>query len=197
MWVLGCSSGGRAWDWHATETGSAPWCGKGFFSQESTFRLSYGVRTPPCAIAYIYTSAHVKDPIVHVRVRLIMEIQKHLVCIVGWVVWLCRSWLSPGKATQVSHWSNPIWTIRLHEKWGSHCHPADLEVVCRGGIWLLDSQKGEHFLYFLFTGVLHGGSSDVNAELHPYSCAVSTLTEGGGDGLIVHYWLMTRCGHWS
>ena len=39
-------------------------------------RLSYGVRTPPCAIAFIYIHAHVKDPVVHVRVRWIMETLK-------------------------------------------------------------------------------------------------------------------------
>ena len=38
-------------------------------------RLSYGVRTPPCAIACINTCAHVKDPVVHVRVRWIVETQ--------------------------------------------------------------------------------------------------------------------------
>ena len=31
-------------------------------------RLSYGVRTPPCAIACNYDCVHVKDPVVHVRV---------------------------------------------------------------------------------------------------------------------------------
>ena len=32
-------------------------------------RLSYGVRTPPCAIACINVCADVKDPVVHVRAR--------------------------------------------------------------------------------------------------------------------------------
>ena len=35
-------------------------------------RLSYGVRTPPCAIACINICAHVHDPVVHVRVRWIV-----------------------------------------------------------------------------------------------------------------------------
>ena len=35
-------------------------------------RVSYGVRTPPCVIACILICAHVKDPVVHVRVRWIM-----------------------------------------------------------------------------------------------------------------------------
>ena len=50
------------------------------FSPKVNFqcRLSYGVRTPPCAIACINTCAHVKDPVVHVRVRWIMETLKHL-----------------------------------------------------------------------------------------------------------------------
>ena len=35
-------------------------------------RLSYGVCTSPCAIASIYINVHVKDPVVHVRVRWVM-----------------------------------------------------------------------------------------------------------------------------
>ena len=39
-------------------------------------RLSFGVRTPLCAIACIINiCAHVKDPVVHVRVRWIMAAQ--------------------------------------------------------------------------------------------------------------------------
>ena len=56
--------------------------------------------------------AHVKDPVVHVRVRWIMETLKHPACTVGWVTRLCRSWLSPGKATRISHGRNPTGTIR-------------------------------------------------------------------------------------
>ena len=48
-------------------------------------RLSYGVRTPPCAITCIYICAHVEDPVVHVRVRWITEALKHPACTVGWV----------------------------------------------------------------------------------------------------------------
>ena len=36
-------------------------------------RLSYAVRTPPCAITCINICAHVRDPVVHVRVRGIIE----------------------------------------------------------------------------------------------------------------------------
>ena len=76
-------------------------------------RLSYGVRAPPCAIACIYSCAHVKDPIVHVRVGWIIETLKHPVCSLGRVARLCRSWPSPGKAIRISHWRNPIGTIQL------------------------------------------------------------------------------------
>ena len=34
-------------------------------------------------------------------------------CIVGWVARLCRSWLSPGKATRISDGRNPTGTILL------------------------------------------------------------------------------------
>ena len=74
-------------------------------------RLSQGVRTPLCAIAYINTCAHVKDRVVCVRVRCIMETLKHPARTVGWVARLCRSWLSPGKATQISHGRSPNGTI--------------------------------------------------------------------------------------
>ena len=42
---------------------------RGFFSQSqlSRCRLSYGVRTPPWAVACIHICAHVKDPVVHVK----------------------------------------------------------------------------------------------------------------------------------
>ena len=62
-------------------------------------RLCYGVGAPPCAIACIYICEHVKDPVVHVKVRWIMETLKHPACTGGWAARLCLSWLSPGKAT--------------------------------------------------------------------------------------------------
>ena len=40
-------------------------------------RFFYGVRTPPCASACINICGHVKDPVVHVRVRLMKETLKH------------------------------------------------------------------------------------------------------------------------
>ena len=68
----------------------------------------------PCACTYI--CAHVKDPVVHVRVRWIMETLKRSTCRVIWVARLCRSWLSPGKATRIFHGRNPIGTIQLLKK---------------------------------------------------------------------------------
>ena len=76
-------------------------------------RLSYGVRTLPCAIACIYIHAHVKDPVVHIRVWWTMETLKHPACTVALVARLCRSWLSPGKPTRISHKRNLIGTIQL------------------------------------------------------------------------------------
>ena len=43
-------------------------------------RLSYGVRTPSSATACLSICTHVKDPVVHVRVRWIMETLKHPAC---------------------------------------------------------------------------------------------------------------------
>ena len=71
-------------------------------------RFSYGTCTPLCACINI--CVHVKDPVVHVRVLWIMETLKHSACTVGWVAQLCCSWLSPGKATQISHGRDPIGT---------------------------------------------------------------------------------------
>ena len=76
-------------------------------------RLSYGVCTPPCAIACIYVCEPVKDPIVHVRVWWIIKNTKTPRYTVGWVARLCRGWLSPEKATRTSYGRNPIGTIQL------------------------------------------------------------------------------------
>ena len=82
----GCSSVGRASDRHAADAGSIPRCGKGFFFQINfQCRLSYGVRTLPRSIACINFCAFVKDLVVYVRVRWIMETLKHPACNVGWV----------------------------------------------------------------------------------------------------------------
>ena len=71
-------------------------------------RLSYGVRTSPVCNHMHYICAHVEDPVVHVRVRWIMETLKHPACTVGWVAQLYCSWLSSRKATQISQVKNPI-----------------------------------------------------------------------------------------
>ena len=76
-------------------------------------RLSYGVRTPPCAIECIYICAHVKDPLVCVRVRWTMETLKHPACTLGCVARFCRNWLSPGKTTRSFYGRNAIGTIQL------------------------------------------------------------------------------------
>ena len=65
--------------------------------------------TPPCAIACIYICAHVKDPVVPVRLRW----KYGNTSIVGWVARLCCSWRSPGKATRIFHGRNPIGTAQL------------------------------------------------------------------------------------
>ena len=106
----------RASDRHAAGAGSIPRCGKGFFSQsqlsvQTLLRCSYTL----CAIACIYICAHVKDPVVHVRVRWIMETLKHPACTLGWVARLCCSWLSPGKPTRIFYGRNPIGTIQLQK----------------------------------------------------------------------------------
>ena len=56
------------------------------FSPRVNFQcgLSDGVRTPPCSIAGINICVHVKNPLVHVSVRWIMESLKHPECTVGW-----------------------------------------------------------------------------------------------------------------
>ena len=82
----GCRTAGRASDRHAANAGSIPRCGKGLFFHRGNFqcRLSYGVRTPPCSIACIHICAHVKDPVVGVRVRWIKEIlnnTQHVPCV--------------------------------------------------------------------------------------------------------------------
>ena len=79
-------------------------------------RLSYCVRAPQSVIACTDICAHVKDPVVNVRVRWIRETLKHPVCTVGWVALLCRSWLSPGKATRFSYGRNLSNNIIVEKK---------------------------------------------------------------------------------
>ena len=77
-----------------------PGAARDFFSlPESTFgadSLTVSVH-PPCAIVCTNIRVHVKDPVVHVRVRWMMETRKYPACTAGWIARLCRSWFSPGK----------------------------------------------------------------------------------------------------
>ena len=105
----GCSSVGRASDRHAADAGSIPRCGKGFFShRQLSVQTLYDVRTPPCAIACSNICGHVKDPVVHVRVRWITVPPKHPTCTVGWVARLCRSCLSLRKRPEFPTGEIPI-----------------------------------------------------------------------------------------
>ena len=93
-----------------------PGAARDFFSQRQlSVRLSYGVRTPPCAIACINICAPVKDYVVHVGVRWIVKTLKHPACTVGQVARLCCSWLSQGKATRISDGKNPNGAIQKYE----------------------------------------------------------------------------------
>ena len=77
-------------------------------------RLSYRCPyTPLCAIACFYICVHVIDPVVHARVRWIMETLKRPACTLGWVARLCRRWLFLGKAIRLSRRRNPIGTIQM------------------------------------------------------------------------------------
>ena len=76
-------------------------------------RLSYRVHTLLCAITCIYSCAHIKDPVVHVRVWWIKETLEDPACLEGCVVRLYGSWLSLGKATPISHGRNPVGMTEL------------------------------------------------------------------------------------
>ena len=67
---------------------------------------------PLCAMACIYTCAHIKDPIVHVRVWWIVETLKHLAGTIGWVAQLSQV-AFPGEGNlnfpwEKSHWDNTV-----------------------------------------------------------------------------------------
>ena len=70
---------------------------------------------------------HVKDPVVHVRVWWIIETLKHPACTVSWVARLCRSWLSPRKATRISYGKKiPLGQYSCKKlKRKTHTHAAD------------------------------------------------------------------------
>ena len=81
-------------------------CSKGFFFPRGNFqcRLSHDVCTPMCATACINICAHVKDPVVHVRVRWIMETLKHPACTVHWVVRLLLQLVFLGESNSNFQW---------------------------------------------------------------------------------------------
>ena len=69
-------------------------------------RLSYDVRTPLCAVACIYICAHVKDPVVHVRVRWMKETLKTPSMHRRLGSATLSQLAFPGKATRISHGRN-------------------------------------------------------------------------------------------
>ena len=76
--------------------------------------------------AYERSRTHVKDPVVHVKVRWIMETRKSPACTLMsycWVARLCCIWLSLGKATRISHgrnfhWDNKVYNTKTYFKRG-------------------------------------------------------------------------------
>ena len=59
---------------------------QGIFLPESTFSAdSFMVSVHPRVQSRSFICAHVKDPVVHVRVQRITETLKHPACTVGWV----------------------------------------------------------------------------------------------------------------
>ena len=99
----------RASDRHTADAGSIPRCGKGFFARSPlSVQTLLRVSLHPCAITCIDICAHVKDPVVHVKVRWIMETLKHPARTVGWVARLCRSWLSRGRQPEFPMGEIPV-----------------------------------------------------------------------------------------
>ena len=103
----GCSSVGRASDRHTTDAGSISRCDEGFFSRSQlwvqTLLLEF---VHPRVQLHALTSAHVKDPVVLVRVPWIRATLKHLACTGG----LGSSTLSqqafPGESNPLFPWKN-------------------------------------------------------------------------------------------
>ena len=88
-------------------------------------RLSYAVCTLLCAITCIYISVLVKDPVVHVRVWLIMETLKHPACTLGLVAQLSQL-AFPGEGNlnfpwEKSHWDKTVAKLQM-QKYISKCH---------------------------------------------------------------------------
>ena len=113
---------------------------QGIFLPESTFSEDpLTVSVHPCVQSHAFTSVHMlKMPLsMSLRVWWIMETLKHPACTVGWVVPLCCSWLSTGKATRISHGRNPFGTIQLLKKnflkKATKSHPSFQTTLC----WIL------------------------------------------------------------
>ena len=70
-------------------------------------RMRLWSAVPPLPLPRVYTHTkrsytHVKDPVVRMRVRWIMETLTNSACSIDWVARLCHSWLPPRKATEIS-----------------------------------------------------------------------------------------------
>ena len=84
------------------------------FLPESTFSAdSCMVSIHPRAQSHAFASVRTSKIPQSMSVWWIMETQKHPACTLGWVAQLYCSWLSPGKATWISHERNSIGTIQL------------------------------------------------------------------------------------
>ena len=136
----GCSSVGTASDRHATEAGSIPRCGKGSLRINFQCRLFCRLRTPPCVTRCINIYANVKDPVVRVRVRWIMEPLKHPPCTVGWVARLCRAMGFPMGGILIA-------TIQLWKKISIYLVDQFLRRKCVTSVLLLANARGRYFVF--------------------------------------------------
>ena len=109
----GCNSAGR--NWTGTPPTQVQFLGAARdFSLRVNYqcRLSYSVHTLPCDITCIYIYAHIKDPIVHVRVWWIIKTLKHPECTLAPVARLSQL-AFPGEGNphfpwEKSHWDNTV-----------------------------------------------------------------------------------------
>ena len=146
--------------------------------------------TPQCAITCINICANVKGPVDHVRVLWIMETLNHPACTVGWLARLCHSWLSPVKATRISHGRNPNGTIQLlkkreREKKASTNCVSNLVFPCRGrnkctrlqvflqGLWIRMGKSSHTCL----RGLVHQAAN--SSVTRGYRCPIGSLRKPG------------------
>ena len=121
---------------------------QGIFLPESKFQcgLSFGVPKPRSEIACIYICAHVKDPVVHVGVRWIMETLKHPACIWDWVERLSQLAFSgegnPNCPWEKSHWDNTVVKSKFFM-----LAPCSLDGWCAWSVQLLQEGKRLHTKY--------------------------------------------------